>query len=385
MEQPLVITDFLDRAEKVYGDRIGLIDEPEQPAAPFGPEMTYAELAERSRGMAAYLDFIGVELGGRVAIVSHNSSRMLAAYFGVCGSGRVLVPVNFRLTSEEVAFIVAHSGAELVLIDPELAHLADEVTQARTMILGENDDMLFALGASPRPWVADELATATINYTSGTTASPKGVQLTHRNLWLNATIFGLHLGVSDRDVLLHTLPIFHVNGWGMPFIVAGMGGRQILLRKVDGAEILRRVERHGVTLLCGAPAVFSAVLDAAGSWEGALPGRGRVRIVVAGAPPPTRTIERIEEELGWEFTQIYGLTETSPVLTVNRSRTEWDGLSPSERAKKLGRAGVPVLGTSLTLSEDHEVLARSNAVLELLLEQRRCDRRGARGWLVPHR
>jgi acyl-CoA synthetase (AMP-forming)/AMP-acid ligase II len=148
-----------------------------------------------------------------------------------------------------------------------------------------------------------------------------------------------------------------------------MGAPQVVLRKVDGPEILRRVERHGVTLLCGAPAVVAAVLDAAARWDGPVPGRDRVRMVVAGAPPPTRTIERMETELGWEFVQIYGLTETSPLLTVNRRRAEWDDLSPNERAARLGRAGSPALGTQLTVAASGEVLARSNTVLDGYWEQ----------------
>ena len=137
-----------------------------------------------------------------------------------------------------------------------------------------------------------------------------------------------------------------------------------MLRKISGPEILRRVEAHGVTLMCAAPAVINAVLDAAQHSGKPAPGRGRVRIVVAGAPPPTRTIERVETELGWEFLQIYGLTETSPVLTVNRGRAEWDTLSPSERAQKLSRAGAPALGVSLKIDDQGEVLAQSNVVLE---------------------
>ena len=363
MEQPLVLNDFLHRAEAVYSTRLGVLDEPEQPAAPFGP-LTYADLADRARGMAAWLDDCGAAPGDRVAIVSQNSARLLTAFFGVSGWGRVLVPINFRLTSEEVAFIVEHSGAQIVLLDPELAPLAGAMGKRRVVILGaESDAEIFAIGRTPVAWEADERATATINYTSGTTASPKGVQLTHRNLWLNATVFGLHLGVNDRDVLLHTLPLFHVNGWGMPFIVTALGGRHVLLRKVDGNEILRRIESEGVTLLCGAPAVLNTVLDAAREWKGPIPGRDRVRVVVAGAPPPTSTIEAIEAELGWEFCQIYGLTETSPVLTVNRGREEWDDFDPEDRAKRLSRAGAPTLGTSLSLSADDEVLAQSNTVL----------------------
>src|SRR5262249_30228 len=151
------------------------------------------------------------------------------------------------------------------------------------------DAAMFSDDATPREWAdPDESATATINYTSGTTARPKGVQLTHRNLWLNATVFGLHTTISDRDVLLHTLPMFHCKGWGMPSGVTGAGGAHIVLRQVDGTEILRRVERHGVTMMCAAPAVVSAALDGAASWDGPIPGRDRVRLIVAGAPPPTR-------------------------------------------------------------------------------------------------
>jgi acyl-CoA synthetase (AMP-forming)/AMP-acid ligase II len=231
-------------------------------------------------------------------------------------------------------------------------------------VLGEHDEQIFGGDGEPRPWAGDEAATATLNYTSGTTARPKGVQLTHRNLWLNAAVFGLHTTLNDNDVLLHTLPMFHANGWGMPYAVTGLGGRHIVLRKVDGTEILRRIEEHGVTIMCAAPAVVTAALDGAAKWTGEVPGRDRVRIVVAGAPPPTRTIERVRAELGWEFIQIYGLTETSPLLTVNRFRSEWADLDPHEQAKRLGRAGAPALGVRVSIDTDGEVLVQSNTNLD---------------------
>ncbi|MFV8749391.1 AMP-binding protein [Nannocystaceae bacterium ST9] len=363
----LTTADFLERAALVYGDRIGIVDEPDQPAPSLG-SLTYRRVFELAKRWAAALDRLGVGRGERVAIVSHNSARLLLALYAVTGSGRVLVPINFRLSPAEIAYIVEHSGASLLLVDPELAEpLADVLSDARCKhraLLGPESDALLDCPDEPIPWTRDENATATINYTSGTTARPKGVQLTHRNLWINTTTFGLHVGVCDRDVYLHTLPTFHCNGWGMPFVTAAMGVEQIVLRKIAGAEILRRVEAHGVTLMCGAPAVVNGVLDAAKTWPGPIPGRGRVRIVVAGAPPPTRTIERVETELGWEFIQIYGLTETSPFLTVNRTRAEWDGLSPSERAQRLGRAGAPAIGVAIHVDGEGEVLARSNVVLE---------------------
>jgi acyl-CoA synthetase (AMP-forming)/AMP-acid ligase II len=132
---------------------------------------------------------------------------------------------------------------------------------------------------------------------------------------------------------------------------------------VDGAEILRRVAEHGVTLMCGAPTVWHAVLEAAARWDGEIPGRGRVRLVCAGAPPPTRVIQRVDEELGWEFMQIYGLTETAPLLTFNRSAPADDDLPAADRARRLSRAGAPALGVQLRTSQSGEVLARSNVVM----------------------
>ena len=372
MKVPFTTADFLDRAEAVYPLRTGAVDEP-------GPyqdgglgSLTYAQLAERARGLAAGLDALGIGRGERVAVVSHNSARLLEAFFGVTAWGRVLVPVNFRLSRDEVAYIVEHSGASVLLVDPELDEALADVTAPHRYVLGKaSDEVLVRTDVAPVPWEdPDEDATATINYTSGTTARPKGVQITHRNIWVNGVTFALHAGVTDRDVYLHTLPMFHANGWGMPFAMTGLGVPQVVLRKVDGAEILRRVERYGVTVMCAAPAVVAAVLEAAASWEGAIPGRDRTRVIVAGAPPPSRTIQRIEEELGWEFLQIYGLTETTPLLTVNRRRAEEDELPAEERARRLGRAGMPALGTRIAVSGTGEVLARGNTVLEGYWEQR---------------
>lgn len=366
MKVALTVNDFLKRAELVYPDREAVVDEPDQPAESWD-SIDYREMARRAKAMAAGLDELGIGVGERVAMVSHNSARLLTALFGVSGSGRVLVPINFRLVAAEVEYIIEHSGARLLLVDPELEEALADVECERKMLIGaESDAILMKFDTEPAPWEPDEDATATINYTSGTTARPKGVELTHRNVWINATTFGWHMGVTDRDVYLHTLPQFHCNGWGMLYAVSGMGGKHIIIRKIDGHEILRRVDDHGVTLMCGAPAVLNMVIDAAEELiaEGKdVPGRGRVRIVVAGAPPPTVTIQKTEEVLGWEFVQIYGLTETAPLITMNRSRAEFDELSPTERAQKLSRAGAPSIGTSMDISPDGEIMARSNTIM----------------------
>ena len=363
MRVPLTTRDFLDRAELVYGDRVGIVDEPNQPAPSMG-EVSYREVARRGRALQAGLDALGVGEGERIAVVSHNAGRLLECLLSLPSSGRVVVPVNFRLQPEEVSYIVGHSGARVLVVDPELESSLKRVEAEHRFTTGEEYEQLLRYDTEPVPWSApDEDATATINYTSGTTARPKGVQMTHRNEWVNAVTFGMHMQVSDRDVYLHTLPMFHCNGWGLPYTMAGLGARQVVIRKIDGAEILRRVEQHGITVMAGAPAVWNAVLDAAAEWDGEVPGRDRVRIIVAGAPPPSKTIARVEAELGWEFNQIYGLTETAPLVTVNRPRAEYDDLEPEERARRLSRAGVPTVGTRLQTSETGEVLVRSNTVL----------------------
>src|SRR5580693_4610691 len=182
------VRDFLDRAEFAYPDRVGLIDEPDQPAESWG-QLTFSELAQRARAQAAGLDRLGIEAGERVAIVSHNAARLLTSFYGVCGWGRILVPINFRLAPAEIEYIVGHSGASVLLLDPEIEAELAAIDVPHRLVLGpESDDLLFPTDpgggeAADRPleWEADENATATINYTSGTTARPKGVQLTHRN------------------------------------------------------------------------------------------------------------------------------------------------------------------------------------------------------------
>lgn len=366
MHCPLTVLDFLNRAETVYGDRIAVVDEPDAPGGSLG-SITCKQLASMARSLAAALDEIGIEAGARVAILSPNAARFLVALYGIGGYGRVTVPINFRLKPDEIAYIVEHSGAQVLLVDPELADSVEDIPVPHRFVLGKDTDKFLFLreDAHPALAVTDENATASINYTSGTTARPKGVKLTQRNLWLNATTFGWHTGVSDRDTYLHVVPTFHCNGWGMPYAMAAFGVTQVILRKVDGAQILKRVAEHGVTMMCGAPAVFSAVVGAAEAVRAAgatVPGSGSVRAVVAGAPPPAALIERMETELGWEFVQAWGLTESSPILAINRGRKEWDDLPVAERARNLSRAGAPILGATLVKAADGEILARSNHV-----------------------
>jgi acyl-CoA synthetase (AMP-forming)/AMP-acid ligase II len=363
MALPLTINDFLDRALAVYPDRVAIIDEPDQPAPPL-PPLTYRQLGDIRRSIGVALDELGVPFGGRVAVVSQNSARFLTMYYGIPGNGRVIVPINFRLKPDEVAYIVEHSGAEVLLVDPEVAPSLADIACKHVIVFGEESDTVFLdRPGQPMAWEPDEHALVSIDYTSGTTARPKGVEQTHRARWTNTMIMGWQFGITDRDTYLHLVPMFHCDAWAMPYNLSAMGVTQVVQRKVDGPEILRRVERYGVTFTGGSPAVCAAVLDAAARWDGEVPGSDRVRIIVAGAPPPTTTIERIETDLRWEFIQLYGLTETAPMVTVSRRRAEWDHLTPSARAQKLGRAGAPAIGVAVRVSEEGEILARANHIL----------------------
>ena len=174
---PLTVNDFLARAELVYGDRVAIVDEPDQPAESWGT-LTWRDVAARARAQAAGLDRLGVGEGERVAVVSHNSARLLTSFFGVSGSGRVLVPINFRLAAAEIEYIVEHCGASVLLVDPELEDHLGSVTAPHRYTIGEvSDPILYDFAPDPVPWAnPDERATATINYTSGTTARPTRVR-----------------------------------------------------------------------------------------------------------------------------------------------------------------------------------------------------------------
>jgi fatty-acyl-CoA synthase len=368
MHVPLTLVDFLERAALVYGDRVAIVDEPDPPGGGLG-QVTYAALAAMARSLAVALDRRGVPAGARVAIIAPNSARFLAALFGVSAYGRVLVPVNFRLNDHEIRYILEHSGATVALVDPDCADVVPPDAVAHRLILGHaTDDELFGQGdAAPAHAVTDEAAPVSINYTSGTTARPKGVQLTHRSCWLNAVTFGWHAGVRDRDVYLHTLPTFHCNGWGMPYAATAMGVRQVIQRKIDGAEILRRVERTGVTLLCCAPAVVAAILDAAAARVARgepVPGHGTARVVVAGraAADADDRARRDRAGLGVHADLRAHRDLAAPDGQPRAGRV---GPAVAGRARAAaGRAGVPAVGVRLDVSPGGEVRARSNHVFD---------------------
>ncbi|HEX4306822.1 MAG TPA: AMP-binding protein [Solirubrobacterales bacterium] len=361
MNVPLTTADFLYRARTVQAAKLGGVDEPGVPGS-LG-RLTYGELARLCDGFVEALDRLGIGAGERVAVVSPNALKVLVALWATTGSGRVLVPVNFRLGPDEVSYIVDDAEASLLLVDPELAERMASVRAPRRVVLDGTDDAeLFAPSDSGREWPAvAEDAPATLNYTSGTTAAPKGVVLSHRSHWLNAAVVGWGFGLGEADRYLHTLPMFHVNGWGLPLAAAALGVPQVVQREVRGASILERVEAERITLLCGATPVAGTIEEAALELReagAAVPGEGTARMVSGGAPTPAPAIAKFERATGWELIHAYGLTESGPVLTVNRVLPD-EGLEPAERAERLAAAGAPLIGVRLRVDEDGQVLSRT--------------------------
>jgi fatty-acyl-CoA synthase len=357
---PLTTADFCYRARTVHAERLGCVDEPGIPGG-LG-RLTYGNLFRRCDGMIKALDRMRIAPGDRVAILSPNAAKLLITLYAVTGSGRVLVPLNFRLTAQEAQFIVNDADASLLLVDPVLNEQFATLRAPRRVLLdGAADEELFA-EADEADWPAlDEDQPATINYTSGTTAAPKGVVLSHRSHWLNATTVGWAFGLSETDRYLHTLPMFHVNGWGLPLANAALGVPNVMQRDVRGEPILERVHDHGITLLCGAAPVASTIVQAAQTRRASglpVPGDGSARMVSGGAPTPAATIEQFERSTGWEMIHAYGLTETGPVLTTNRvPRT--DPATPGERAARLAAAGSPLIGVQLAIDPSGQILART--------------------------
>jgi len=349
MFQVLTPNDFLRRAERHFPGKLAVVDEPKQ--------FTYAQLRQGANRLSHALLSLGVCKGDRVAILSPNTHWMLESFFGVPQIGAVLVPLNYRLASGDFHYILSHSGSKILLLDWEYAgciapiretlHDLKEIIFLRdgqpkpTSPQGRDIEPLLADSSAedpPEPGL-DEKDTCTLNYTSGTTARPKGVMLSHRALVCNALDFIMHLEVSYRDVYLHTLPMFHANGWGGIWAVTAVGGTHICQRRVDVSEIYERIRKYKVTFACAAPTVLVNIANAKEAAPGALAG---LRIGTAGAPPPAAVIERMEG-LGARVMHAYGLTETGPFLTICEWKPEFDGLPAGERAKIKARQGISQL------------------------------------------
>ncbi len=277
------------RGTAVYGERTGVVDEPTQPAPSLG-DVTYARMAELARAQAAKLESLGLGVGDRVAYVSHNSARLLTAFYGVCGWGRVLVPVNFRLSVDEVRYIVGHSGARVVYVDPELKDALADVEAEHVFVIGEDDDM-----SSSTPSRRRGSPTRTRRRPSTTRAArrpPQGrADHAPQHLDQRDDVRAARGGHRPRRLPAHAADVSRQR-LGDALGMTGCGVPHIVLRKVDGAEILRRVQRHGVPSCARPPPSSPRSSRPRRPGTARSPAATAVRIIVAGAPPPTRTVAR---------------------------------------------------------------------------------------------
>jgi fatty-acyl-CoA synthase len=333
--EPLTPTSFLRRSAVVFASRVAVIDGQLR--------LTYAELWERSRRLAGALEAAGVEAGDRVAVVGSNSQLALLAHYGVPLAKAVLVPLNVRLTAAELAFNLEHSGARLILCDRELEELATAaaglVPAPAPRVVAE-DELEQLLTRAPlverRP--DDERELLSINYTSGTTGSPKGVMYHHRGAYLQSLAIAMHNGLGPRSAFLWIVPMFHCHGWCLTWGVTAAGATHVCQRRVDPGEMWRAIQQLGFTHLAAAPTVLTALADhpSAAPIE---PGRETVRVVTGGAPPSPTLLTDLGE-LGIEVTHAYGLTETFGPIMLCDWNPDWDGLGAAEQARLKARQGV---------------------------------------------
>jgi len=359
MELPLTPLDLLARARRLFPDRVGVIDGDQR--------WTYAQYAARCDRLAHALVGLGVQPGDRVAWLCGNTHELLEAYYGVLLAGGVLLPLNIRLAADELRFCMDDAGARLLFRHPDQVELAHPGT---TVVLDASYEELLASQPStmPPPIDVDESAPAELFYTSGTTGDPKGVVLTHRNLYLHAIHSALTNGLAGDDVILHTIPLFHVNGWGTPHYVTGLGGQHVLLPRFDAGEVLRLVEQHRVTRLFLVPTMVQSLLTHPRLDETDL--SSVKQISIGGAPTPPSMLAEAEERFGCECICGYGMTESSPTLTRSLDKPG----EPKSRDRRV-TTGLPILGVDVRVLDEQdrevpwdgvtpgEVCARSNHVM----------------------
>ncbi len=360
MKIALTPLEFMRRARKLYGAREAVVDG--------DLRLTYDAFFARCDRWSSALQRLGVGAGDRVAYIAPNTHAQLESFYAVPQLGAVLVPINFRLVASDFAYIVNHSGARVLCVHEDQLDAIESVRAeltgvehfvalegSRTGWLSYEDELARATTDVSRPAI-DEDDLITINYTSGTTAHPKGVMITHRNAYMNSvgTMTAIHISPDDR--YLWTLPMFHANGWTFTWTITAAGGTHVCLRKVEAARIFERARTERISLLCAAPTVLIGLANAPHDLRGDLP--PGVRVLTAGAPPAAATIERIEDDLGWPITQVYGLTETSPFIAFCEPLAAHATLAKTERFARKARQGVELAtsGELLVVDDDmHEV------------------------------
>lgn len=391
---PLSVLEFRDRAAMFFGDKIGVIDGEEQ--------FTYRAFATRTHRLANALVELGVGAGDRVSFITFNTHHLLEAYYGVIEAGAILNPINIRLASHEIAYILDHAASKVVFFHRDFAPLVEEIrprlaTRPTFVILDgkalgasesgamggepgavadhEYEALLASGSPEPRHPDIDENSLAELFYTSGTTGLPKGVGMTHRELYLHSLAAQIGLGFTEDDVVLHVVPLFHVNGWGTPHFLTMIGGRHVMLRRFDPSALMALVERHRVTRLLAVPTIFNAVLN---SRERSRYDLSSLRqLIIGGSPASTDLVRALESELGTQAIVGYGLTETSPIVTLAQPRRDLtDSEPPERRQERQAMTGWAIPGVRIRVvdaadkdvrpdgQQIGEIIVRGNTVMD---------------------
>jgi len=379
METPLTPLEFARRTRRLHPGREAVVDGERR--------FSYEQFFDRCDRWSAALQRLGLRPGDRVVYVAPNTHSLLEGFYAVPQLGAVVVPLNYRLTPADFAYMINHCGARVVCAHSDYLDAVDGIRRELSKV-----ESFVALEGTREGWIDYEASVArsppeftrppigerdllTINYTSGTTSRPKGVMITHRNAHLNTVGTLLHFKMTCADRYLWTLPMFHANGWTFVWTVTAVGGVHVCLRKVEPRAVFERIAAERITSLCAAPTVLIGIASAPAEVRRGAP-RG-IRVLTAGAPPAPATIERVEGELGWVITQVYGLTETAPFITVCEPRPEHEALGPEASAAVKARQGVELLTSGELLVVDPsgrevphdgrtmgEIVVRGNVVMQ---------------------
>ncbi len=341
---------YIERTAKVY---------PNQLSAIYGTRrQTWGQTYARCRQLAHALAGRGIGEGDTVAVMLPNVPAMMEVHFGVPMAGAVLNTLNTRLDAEAIAFMLQHGEAKVLLIDREFSTVVQKVLamlgDTRPFVIEVDDadapagpalgeisyEDFLAQGSPDYEWKlpGDEWDAIALNYTSGTTGNPKGVVTHHRGAYLNAASNVISWQLPHHATYLWTLPMFHCNGWCFPWTMALIAGTSVFLRRVDPALIFPLIREHHITHLCGAPIVYSMLINAPAALREGI--AHTVNGLIAGAAPPAAVIEGCENA-GIDLTHVYGLTEVYGPAAVCAKQTSWSALSLEERARLNGRQGVP--------------------------------------------
>jgi acyl-CoA synthetase (AMP-forming)/AMP-acid ligase II len=400
MNIPLTPIRFLRYAEQQYPRRTAVVCGKER--------FTYAQFAERVSRLAGGLRKAGVRAGDRVAFLSTNCHRLLEAYYGVIEAGAVLLPLNIRLAPQELAYILNDSGACVLFLQGHFFELVEsfrsELTTVKAFycldgsaevdwLSGQDYEALVDDAPPHRADImqVDENSLAELFYTSGTSAEPKGVMLTHRNIYLHALNAGLALHTDNEAVELHTIPLFHANGWGVAHFLTLLGGKHVMMQKFDPPEVFRLIEAERVHYCSLVPAMATALVNCPERQKYDL--RSLKRITLGGAASSPTLIREVEEKLGCTCFSGYGLTETAPVLSISPMKPGigWEG---DQRFVGQSMTGFAIPGVELRVVDQYdqdvprdgvsmgEIIARTDGVLEGYWRQPEATAEALRGgWL----